>query len=56
MDKQTYTIYPLPLVSRGYKKYVPYQILFIPDVVFLEGGGGVNEKGSKGKKVLLQDM
>jgi hypothetical protein len=40
---------------------VPYQILFTPEVVFLEGyfflgGVGVNEKGSKGKKVLLQDM
>jgi hypothetical protein len=33
---------------------VPYQILFIPEVFF--GGGGVNEKGLKGKRVLLQDM
>jgi hypothetical protein len=28
---------------------VPYQILLIPEF-FLEGGGGLYEKGSKGKK------
>jgi hypothetical protein len=50
MDKRTYTIYPLPLVSRGYKKYVPYQILFIPDVVFLEGGGGLMKRDQREKR------
>ena len=53
-DKRTYTIYPPPAGSRGVLKYVPYQILLVAEI-FLEGGG-VYEKGSKGKKVLLQDM
>jgi hypothetical protein len=58
MDKQTYTIYPLPLDSREYKNMCRIKF-YLYRKFFLEGGDvGVffNEKGSKGKKVLLQDM
>jgi hypothetical protein len=40
-------------------KVGPYQILCIPEVFFWKGEGDLvffYEKGSKGKKILLQDM
>ena len=54
MDKRTYTIYPLPLDSGGYKNICRIK-LYLYRKFFFEGGG-VKEKGSKGKKVLLQDI
>jgi hypothetical protein len=63
MDKRTYTIYPL---SRwiggdggGGDKSMCRIKFYLYWKIFFGGGGGFvffNEKGSKGKKVLLQDM
>ena len=57
-DKRTYTIYPLPLDSGGIQ--ICAVLNFINTRIYFGGGdlgrGGLYEKGSKGKKVLLQDM
>ena len=62
MDKRTYTIYPLSRwiagEGGGYKSVFRIKFYLYWKIFF---GGGVgfvlfNEKGSKGKKVLLQDM
>jgi hypothetical protein len=65
MDKRTYTIYPLSRWiagggggGRGYKSMCRIKFYLYWKTFFGGGGGFVffNEKGSKGKKELLQDM
>jgi hypothetical protein len=56
MDKRTFTIYPL---SRWIAGGGGIKVCAVSNFIYTGRGGGFgffNEKGSKGKKVLLQDM
>jgi hypothetical protein len=62
MDKRTYTIYPdlSRWIAGGIKVCAVSNFIYIGSFIFWRGEGDLGffyyEKGSKGKRVLLQDM